>query len=461
MIFKHLSINGFHCYDSSQFDFGRQTTVLMGKNGTGKSSLLKAVCNSLSFIFSDSRSWGFSTLSKGVPGLGLANIQNREIYHDAQMNLADYISLHAIAQYDDTELDWTLYKTAQTSSALQTVKYKEAYIAFMTQYEKRKKLPTLSYYSDRYPHINTKLGSSVKEMLEADDLFAFNWGYYQWNEFTSCTEIWQKRFIKVNNQIASYSRSIASLEKDSNKQAVHLLQERIEKLQNEVDYVTKYIKRFTDNTYNDLSDKSVDLKVIDVLVDGIENFYIKYLFANGTIRRIDELPAGYERLFSMIFDVSYRSYILNGGEEEPFGIVIIDELDLHLHPSLGQDVLQRMKHAFPKIQFIISTHSPLVISNFRQDSENIIIKMEEANGVYTHQKIMDIYGIDYNMVISSIMDTEPRNPLVEYLKCAYVRLARREKKEEMQRTLQELKNLVSESRMQELMKEMDELIKNE
>ncbi|WP_164672451.1 AAA family ATPase, partial [Vibrio cholerae] len=45
-----------------------------------------------------------------------------------------------------------------------------------------------------------------------------------------------------------------------------------------------------------------------------------------------------------------------------YGIVLIDEIDLHLHPKWQQTIVQKLENTFPNIQFILSTHSPLVLT---------------------------------------------------------------------------------------------------
>lgn len=458
MILRHLDINGYHCYKETGFDFAKEVTVLIGKNGTGKSSLLKAICDSLSFIFNSSeKSWGFSSLANGISELGVANIQLREIYHNERMEVADNVTLHGLALFQGIELNWKFCKMSKTNSYVQSSLYKDAYIAFMKKFKETGKLPVLSYYSDRYPHINTKMGKTVKEYLEKDDIFAQNWGYYQWNDFTSCTEIWQKRFIKANNLLMSFTRSLEKLKKEKSS-AVTSITQQVKTLKSEIDYVTKYIRLFTDNCYEELSDRSDDIKVVDLVIDGIDEFFIKCIFEDGVIRRWDELPAGYERLFSIIFDIAYRSYILNGSTGEPEGLVIIDEVDLHLHPSLEQDVLQRLKKTFPHIQFIIATHSPLAISNFRQDENNIVIQMERNAANYKHYVLPDIYGMDYNYTLSEVMGTEPRNSYLNSLKEKYIRLARRGKKTSQTQVLETLRSLVSSERFEQLKTELEQSV---
>ena len=56
---------------------------------------------------------------------------------------------------------------------------------------------------------------------------------------------------------------------------------------------------------------------------------------------------------------------------ETDGIVLIDEVDLHLHPTWQQQILKDLTEIFPKVQFIVTTHAPAVISTVK--SENVIM----------------------------------------------------------------------------------------
>ncbi len=76
-------------------------------------------------------------------------------------------------------------------------------------------------------------------------------------------------------------------------------------------------------------------------------------------------------MLALVGDIAYRCYKLNAhlGEEAPqrtHGIVMIDEVDMHLHPSWQQTVLTDLCSAFPKLQFIVTTHSPQVLSTVRR-----------------------------------------------------------------------------------------------
>ena len=89
---------------------------------------------------------------------------------------------------------------------------------------------------------------------------------------------------------------------------------------------------------------------------------------SGETLPLDLLPAGVRGMLSMVADLAWRAAFLNpqfGAEavRETPGVVLIDEIDLHLHPKWQQRVVDDLKHAFPKVQFIATTHSPFIIQS--------------------------------------------------------------------------------------------------
>ncbi len=450
---KHLKIENFHCFRNAEFDFANRTTVFIGKNGTGKSSLIKALCDTISFIFDkkNAKLWGYSSLANEVSDLGVASINVREIYHNGK--IADYVSLQTTAslqpeqnhryKMDDNRLiTWDFRRDSYESSKIQGKGYQEAYIAFRSDLDVTDRYPLLVYYSDRYPHVNTNLTRNVKALLNEDNDISRTWGYYHWNEFTSCTEIWQKRFIRISNQLISILRS---LNETDDLAARDILMAQREQISREIDYVTGYLKSFTGSDIEGLSDRSDDFKISSVSVDGATDFYLKFTFADGAQRSWDELPAGLERLLSIVFDMAYRSFILNKGQSAPEGIVLIDELDLHLHPSLQQDVLLRLTHTFPDVQFVIATHSPLIVTNLRQDVDNKVFRMERNGNDYTHTATGNLFLHDYSYTLYEVMNTEPRNFLLTALSERYIRLRHRKKDDAACEVLSQLRDLVGEA----------------
>ena len=452
-----IEINNFHCFRKASFIFAKKATILIGKNGSGKTSLINAIKNSLSIFFSNNSSWGYSSLGGPVSDLGVSNVGIREIWHDDMMNYAESVEIKVSANFMGKELCWSFKKDAKEKAYLQTSLYKDVCTQFMQTKEESGRLPLMVCYSDRFPHIDAKLTKNIKEMLEKDEVFNRSWGYYHWDYVTSCAEIWQKRFIRIYRQQASSTQALNELDNPNGADAASLVA-RIEACKKEIEYIKKYIREFTNNEDSMLSDPSEHIKITNLMVDGIDSPYIVALFADGHRCRWDELPAGYERIFNIVFDLAYRSFILNEGNVEPSGIVVIDELDLHLHPSMEQDVLRRFQNAFPEVQLIASTHSPLVVSNFKQDENNFVIQMGYADGKLVHSKVTDSFGMDYDMTLSMIMGTEPRNAYLKSLGDMYVRLKMRGKDEKAQETLNVIKGLVSEERFSDLFRDYSERV---
>ncbi|MAF15692.1 MAG: hypothetical protein CMG93_06905 [Marinomonas sp.] len=91
--------------------------------------------------------------------------------------------------------------------------------------------------------------------------------------------------------------------------------------------------------------------------------------------RIEQLSDGYRTTLAMVMDIASRMAEANPEMDDSLqtsGIVMIDEVDLHLHPGWQQTILLDLMRAFPNIQFIVSTHSPQVISSVKPESLRVI-----------------------------------------------------------------------------------------
>ena len=86
---------------------------------------------------------------------------------------------------------------------------------------------------------------------------------------------------------------------------------------------------------------------------------------NGTPLALNQLSDGERGLLAMLFDITRRLAIANPDSKDPVaegaGIVLIDEIELHLHPLWQRQVLRRFKEIFKNCQLVATTHSPLVI----------------------------------------------------------------------------------------------------
>ena len=96
---------------------------------------------------------------------------------------------------------------------------------------------------------------------------------------------------------------------------------------------------------------------------------------------ISKLSAGYQSLLWMIMDLAYRACLLNpelSDRSQIKGIVLIDEIDMHLHPKWQWNIIKALSTTFENVQFVIATHSPIVISSAKETN---LILLDEKQGV--------------------------------------------------------------------------------
>lgn len=120
-----------------------------------------------------------------------------------------------------------------------------------------------------------------------------------------------------------------------------------------------------------------------------------------------ELSDGYKNTLSMVADIAYRMAVLNpwlldNVLKETTGIVLIDEIDLHLHPQWQQRIIGDLRAIFPKVQFIVSTHAPLVINSVKK--ENLLILTDQQ----AVEPQNEVFGRDANAILSSVMGASER-----------------------------------------------------
>lgn len=117
--------------------------------------------------------------------------------------------------------------------------------------------------------------------------------------------------------------------------------------------------------------------VIDT-IDECEEFYYDVTYDEMVVKFIDrdysfysDMSDGYRNMLGMVADIAHRAARLNphlGGNvvRETPGIVLIDEIDQHLHPKWQRNVVDDLKRVFPNIQFIATTHSPFIIQSMNR-----------------------------------------------------------------------------------------------
>ena len=432
MYLKKLHISNFRCFRDYTIEFAPGVTVLFGKNGSGKSTLIHAIHKALSFAFkNDKVEEGELTLSSGFPSLRPNQYRKKEdIVRDEKSGLSlPDICIHAEADFLGTTLDWDMYALTSTF-ALQPSKYKTAYKLLMSRIKETGTFPVFAYFSDSFPHISTKASTLSKTQLSLRNL-----GYLGWDDETAYSDLWITRLTKIwtiwnraKMNVMQEESALANCEKlkasgDINeneyREDVDLHRARLENALKDFNKYNPEISSIRECLVN-FSKKLPGIDVQNVFVSVYEEDGLCLETKDGQNPPFEKLPAGYKRIFYMALDIAYRSYILNGTTDSE-GIVVIDEIDLHLHPALEQVILQCFQATFPNIQFVVSTHSPLVLTGVETEGKpNVILHIasDDTKPEVTH----DIYGIDYNTGIEDVMGVESKNVELDYMVnlCAYM-----------------------------------------
>lgn len=425
MYLKKLHISNFRCFRDYTIEFAPGVTVLFGKNGSGKSTLIHAIHKALSFAFkNDKVEEGELTLSSGFPSLRPNQYRKKEdIVRDEKSGLSlPYICIHAEADFLETTLDWDMYALTSTF-ALQPSKYKTAYKLLMSRIKETGTFPVFAYFSDSFPHISTKASTLSKTQLSLRNL-----GYLGWDDETAYSDLWITRLTKIwtiwnraKMNVMQEESALAKCEKlkasggineNEYREDVDLLRARLENALKDFNKYNPEISSIRECLVN-FSKKLPGIDVQNVFVSVYEEDGLCLETKDGQNPPFEKLPAGYKRIFYMALDIAYRSYILNGTTDSE-GIVVIDEIDLHLHPALEQVILQCFQETFPNIQFIVSTHSPLVLTDIDTvTGRNKVMRMTPACDA--PEEWRNIHGIDYNQMLEENMDVSKRKPEIQEL----------------------------------------------
>ena len=130
--------------------------------------------------------------------------------------------------------------------------------------------------------------------------------------------------------------------------------------------------------------------------------------------------------------------LLDKVTEKTSGVVLIDEIDLHLHPAWQRHIVGALKKIFPKVQFIVSTHAPSVISSVPQD-EIVILENHQVR-----KAEMPTYGKDANSILKTVMDVPERPDYVAEKLTAFYECLSRSDLKQARKMIDEIKSVLGE-----------------
>ena len=176
-------------------------------------------------------------------------------------------------------------------------------------------------------------------------------------------------------------------------------------------------------------DLSAVRNAITSMVDGVSDlhvdveplrFSVSVTLPEGLKKtlELDQLSGGQRAALALAADLAWRMAQGNPHLDDPLGseaIVLIDEVELHLHPSWQQRILNDLRRTFPNTQFVVSTHSPQVLTTV--EPEHIVELVREDSRIVAGSAAGWTYGAEAGDVLSVVMgvDERPANSFTETL----------------------------------------------
>ena len=262
-----------------------------------------------------------------------------------------------------------------------------------------------------------QIGIEINELVKygnVGDIDVKNWGSVLWDAFNLGLHLslwWlndgSKKEIDLLFQEYKPRRS-------GGKTSV----ERIEKF---IDSVSEVIRgdseRYDNATKNQGRELYFVSKTIADFIPGFANLRIKrsprphmLVDKNGETLNIDLLSDGEKNLIALVGDIARRLSMANAHSDDPMsgeGIVLIDEIDLHLHPGWQRLMIPQLTKAFPNCQFILTTHSPQVISHAKP--QDVFILDRDDNG-FSYAKPMESFGKNTDRILEDLLLVDARPP---------------------------------------------------
>ena len=386
MYVSKIRMQNFRCYTDFTMNFSPGVTVIVAENGKGKTAIL------------DGLAINMAPYLAAFPGIKARNFQPNDVRmvvdvpkdeEELQIRRMKYL-LPVVLETEVMADDGKAYSWKRE---LKSVKGKTSSVSakFVSDYGKRVAeainqpgdqaivLPVLGYYGTSRMWNDSSLLKRKKVDLSRSS------GYVECLEPSGSYNTFAQWFRYATESALEYDHIIA--EKKLNKK----------------------------NPYREIL--NAINKAIITCIQSMGWTDLKYSFAAQNLLichpELGELPLeamsdGARSVISMAADIAYRMARLNPdmGEDvtlKTSGVILIDEVDMHLHPSWQQTVVNDLVKAFPKVQFIVTTHSPQVLTSVPAECirilhwDNDLVDIEEplfSLGAESSQLLHDIQHVE-------------------------------------------------------------------
>lgn len=372
------------------FSKNKNITVLVGNNGCGKSAVLEAIKKSFSHL---------------IPRLTRKSSNGDVIEETEISNSEDFAKINVDYLLDDKPFKMELASSRELSKKIKGdytgINQIGSIYELVNSQNKQTSYPLLCFYTvDRALDVTTKDIEKSEEILD-EQIWNKAKGYHKALNGKADFKLffrWFKELVEIENstekELVELKADIKSREEQLNSQEFLKLLESIPDSQNK-DNVFNSLQNAIDIRKKKLEKKlSTDNRVIDnvrnaiyTFLPGFSNLTIQrdpldmVIDKNGETLKVTQLSQGEKSMLSLVADISRRLCLLNPAKHDPLdakGIVLIDEVDLHLHPKAQELYIGALSNTFPNIQFIITSHSPFVVRGLPKLSQVISLPSSDV-----------------------------------------------------------------------------------
>lgn len=368
----NLNLQNFKGFRTNSFDLDGKSTVIFGVNGTGKTSILSAInylCWNWVYRLNPAQGAAFKSLDAALVHAGTTRL---EISGDFELG-GEVFSLRKA------------YTKARPGKGASVEANKKLYDAFLERYlalyeEENQSIPIFVNYGTNRAVLDIPLRIRKK------------------HEFSKWTAL--ERAMENELDYRTF----------------------FEWFRNQEDYEAEIIRERQDLQYRDALLECVR-RAVQAMLPEFRNLQVKRnplrlsVTKNGTEYSVDQLSDGEKCTIALLGDLARRMALANQDLPDPLagqGIVLIDEIELHMHPSWQRIILPTLCKTFPNVQFIVTTHSPQILGEVNDTFNLIMLSTEEENQVAVEtMERMD--GFDSNYILEEYMKTRSKNPKFQKL----------------------------------------------
>ncbi len=457
---KKLHLQNYGRFDNLTMQFASNdeikgnVTIIVGNNGAGKSQILQALATGFSWFVGGikNKSDGFEIDKKFI----------KNGFNDNCVNMCvdfNEFNYRNPLPFDDTEKKETNWQFVAIKDGRNSVfkNQKQELDEVIDNYRKNLtkntllSLPLIVYY----PIERSIIGNSQADILssEFDQLDAYFactdgagidfYDFFKWFKYQEDLE--NELFVRIasfDSDINFYNNNknelfitknkrdelvvaLNELRETLNDEQITYFKNKITALEKKITEWEEYLRE-KENLFDSVANLSQSFKNNNVALSKLHYLRIAIElftdFKNIRIERqgtpkmviekdgekldVNQLSQGEKSLLALVGDIARRLAILNPSLDNPLhgeGVVLIDEIDLHLHPKWQQNLIDKLIKTFPNVQFILTTHSPHIVS----DNPDALVYILD-NGEL--RQYCNGYGEDANTLLNGVFGVSERTP---------------------------------------------------